>query len=256
MPYTKEERKLLSSSKGIEYLLSADEPDFDEVLKQLWYEKELKQLQTELIKLQAWVVKNNQRVLVLVEGRDFAGKGDAIRSFTEHLNPRSMRSVALRKPSERESRQWYFKRYIQEIPEGGHIVFFDRSWYNRAQVEPVMGFCTQEEYKRFMDEVNDFERMLTNDGIRLIKFYFSISKKEQARRIKMLKENPLRRWELSPVDLRAQELWDEYTKYKERMFKKTSKKHNPWTVIEADDKRDAQLASIRHILSVVPYEED
>ena len=251
--FSNEELKLLSSSRGIEYLLDSDKLDFADALKQLKYERELVELQTELIKLQAWINKHDERVLILVEGRDFAGKGDAIRAFTEHLNPRSMRTVAVRKPTEREARQWYFKRYIGEIPEGGEIVFFNRSWYNRAIVEPVNGFCTREEYERFMNEAPHFERMLVNDGIRLIKFYFSISKEEQARRIEMVKANPLRRWEFTPVDLRAQELWDDYTQYKDQMFKRTGARETPWTIVEADDKREAQLLAIRHILEVAPY---
>lgn len=253
--FTEEELKLLSSSSGMEYLLKSEKVDFGDALKQLRYEQELMELQAELIKLQAWVGKYNERLLILVEGRDFAGKGDAIRAFTEHLNPRSMRTVALRKPNEKERTQWYFKRYIGEIPEGGEIVFFDRSWYNRAIVEPVNGFCTIEEYERFMEEVPHFERMLVNDGIRMIKFYFSISKEEQARRIKMVKKDPLRRWELTPVDLRAQELWNDYAEFKDRMFKKTGTRETPWTIVEADDKREAQLLAIKHILEIAPYRE-
>jgi len=251
--FKEEELKLLSTSKGIEYLLDTDKPDFKDVLKQLRFERELETLQIEMIKLQTWVAKQGERLLIITEGRDFAGKGPAIRAFVDHLNPRSLRTVALRKPTKLEENQWYFKRYIAEIPEVGEMVFFDRSWYNRAIVEPVNGFCTHSEYKRFMDEVNYFERMLVNDGIRLIKFYFSITKKEQARRIARVKANPLRRWELSPVDLRSQELWDDYTEYKNKMFKKTNKKKNPWTIIDSDDRRDGQLEAIKHVLDIVPY---
>ena len=184
---SKKELRLLSSSRGIEYLLMAKNPDFKGVAGQLLYERKLVKLQAELIKAQNWVVENEERVIVIVEGREFAGKGDAIRAFTDHLNPRSMRVVALQKPTAREKGQWYFKRYIQQLPERGEIAFFDRSWYNRAIVEPVNGFCTQDEYERFMNEVNHFEEMLIGDGIRLMKFYLSISKEEQKKRIQAVR---------------------------------------------------------------------
>ncbi|MCB0588160.1 MAG: polyphosphate kinase 2 [Phaeodactylibacter sp.] len=250
---SKKELRLLSSSRGIEYLLMAKNPDFKGVASQLLYERKLVKLQAELIKAQNWVVENEERVVIIVEGREFAGKGDAIRAFTDHLNPRSMRVVALQKPTSRERGQWYFKRYIQQLPERGEIAFFDRSWYNRAIVEPVNGFCTQDEYERFMNEVNHFEEMLIGDGIRLMKFYLSISKEEQKKRIQAVRKDPLRRWELTPVDLAAMNLWDEYTHYKKQMFKRTDGKANPWIRIKADDRRQAHLEGIRRILKQLPY---
>jgi len=213
---------LLNTNKGLEYLLQGEQPNFKETIKQLRYEKALVDLQIKMINVQNWVVENDKRVLVVVEGREFSGKGGAIHVFTEHLNPRSIRTVALKTPGPIEMGQWYFKRYIEQLPERGEMVFFDRSWYNRALVEPVNGFCSQKEYTRFMNEVNHFEHMLSEDGIVIIKIYFSISKKEQERRIELVQQNPLRRWELSPVDLRAIELWDDYTKYEKKMFKVTN----------------------------------
>jgi polyphosphate kinase 2 len=251
--FTEDELKLLNSYKAVEYLLRADQLDFEDTVKQLKYEKELNPLQVKLIKVQNWVVENNEQVLILVEGREFAGKRTLIRAFTEHLNPRSMRMVALSKPTPTERTQWYFKRYIEQIPERGEIVFFDRSWYNRAMVEPVNGFCTKEEYERFMREVNHFERMLSEDGIKIIKIYLSITKEEQKRRIEDVRQNPLRRWELTPVDLRAVELWDHYTKYKEEMFRVTDTERIPWHIIREDDKRDAALQAFKRVLEILPY---
>ena len=251
--FSDKELKLLSSSRAIEYLLMAAKPNFRDVAEQMAYEQKLVKLQAELIKAQNWVVEQEERVVVIVEGREFAGKGDAVRAFTDHLNPRSMRLVALQKPPDKERGQWYFKRYIQQLPERGEIAFFDRSWYNRAIVEPVNGFCTPEEYERFMNEVNHFENMLIGDGIRLIKFYLSISKEEQKRRIEAVRKDALRRWELTPVDLAALNYWDEYTYYKKEMFKKTSGKDNPWIKIKANDKRQAHLEGIRRILKELPY---
>jgi len=252
--YTESELQLLSNSKAIEYLLREEKPDFEETLKQLRFEKELVKYQVKLINIQNWVLENQKRVLILVEGREFSGKGGAIHVFTEHLNPRSIRTVALQKPNERESGQWYFKRYVSQLPERGEMVFFDRSWYNRALVEPVNGFCTAKEYKRFMKEVNHFERMLSEDGILLFKIYFSISQKEQKKRIENVRKNPLRRWELSPVDLRAIDLWDDYSRYEKKLFKKTNTSKNPWYVFEADDKREARLKAIETILKQFPPE--
>lgn len=250
--FTEEELDLLNSYKALEYLLRSEELDFEDTLRQLKYEKQLNALQVELIKVQNWVVENNRQVLILVEGREFAGKKSLIRAFTEHLNPRSMRTVALSKPTPSQRGQWYFKRYIERLPERGEMVFFDRSWYNRAMVEPVNGFCTHEEYKRFMKEVNHFERMLSEDGIILIKIYLSITKKEQQRRIENVRRNPLRRWELTPVDLRAVELWDIYTKYKEEMFRVTDTVQNPWHIIRKNDKRLACLEAFEEVLKILP----
>lgn len=250
--FTEEELKLLNSYEAMEYLLRADQLDFEDAVQQIQYKRALKPLQVELIKVQNWVVENNRQVLILVEGREFAGKKSLIRAFTEHLNPRSMRTVALRKPTVAQKGQWYFKRYIEQLPERGEMVFFDRSWYNRAMVEPVNGFCTHEEYERFMREVNHFERMLSEDGIIIIKIYLSITKKEQQRRIELVRRNPLRRWELTPVDLRAVELWDVYTKYKKEMFRVTNTRKNRWHIIKKDDTRMAALQAFREVLKVLP----
>ena len=212
------ELRLLNSNLALKMLVQQELVEPKKVLRNVISEKEIEKLQVELIKLQQWVINNNKRVCILFEGRDAAGKGGAIRRVTHHLNPRNYRVVALPKPSEEERLQWYFQRYVNELPKAGEIVFFDRSWYNRAVVEPVNGFCTKEEYERFMNDVLHFEDMITNDGILLIKFYFSISKREQSRRFADIKADPLKRWKMSPVDDRAQELWDEYTTYKEAMF--------------------------------------
>ncbi len=217
------------------------------------YQKELEQLQVELIKLQQWVMNNKKRVAILFEGRDAAGKGGAIRRFIEHLNPRSMRVVALPKPTEVEQGQWYFQRYINQLPNPGEIVFFDRSWYNRAVVEPVNGFCTQKQYEHFLVQVPDFEHMLYEDGIILFKFWFSISKSEQLRRFNKRKNNPLKQWKISPVDLKAQDLWDKYTHYKEEMFYKTHSSYSPWIIVQANVKKEARLASIRYVLDHISY---
>ena len=199
------------------------------------------------------MIENNQRVCILFEGRDAAGKGGAIRRLTHHLNPRNYRVVALPKPTEQERGQWYFQRYINALPNPGEMVMFDRSWYNRAVVEPVNGFCTQEEYERFMSEVNHFETMITNDNIILIKLYFSISKKEQQRRFDEIRRNPLKRWKMSPVDDRAQELWEVYTEYRKRMFEHTDTEANPWVVFKADRKTQARIKAIQHVLATIPY---
>ena len=251
--FSKNELKILSSQSGLAELFSKEKLDFGEALRFLTYLKTLRELQVELIKLQNWIVENQQRLVILFEGEEFAGKGGAIRAFMEHMNPRSQRLVALPKPAENEKGQWYFQRYVIQLPQCGEIVFFDRSWYNRALVEPVNGFCTEEEYNRFMSEVNHFERMLFNDGIKIIKFYFSISKDEQKRRIDEVKKNPLRRWELTPVDLNAQKLWDKYKSFETRLFEKTNSEQIPWVIIEADNRYEAQLNAIRHLIKVIPY---
>ena len=217
------------------------------------YEQELKMLQIELIKLQQWVQENNKRVAILFEGRDAAGKGGVIKRFKEHLNPRSSRVVALSKPTDVERGQWYFRRYVKELPNPGEIVFFDRSWYNRAVVEPVMGFCNDKEYDKFMFQVPEFEHLLYEDGVTLIKFWFSISKDEQQRRFHKRIQNPLKRWKYSPVDMKGQELWDRYTYYKELMFSKTHTSYSPWTIVRANDKKRARLEAIRYVLSRFEY---
>jgi polyphosphate kinase 2 len=255
--FSEEEIKLLNSNKAVKLMLKQKGTiNPVKVLRYVEYEKNLELLQVELIKLQNWVINNKQRVCILFEGRDAAGKGGAIRRLTHHMNPRFYRVVALPKPTEQERGQWYFQRYINKLPNPGEIVFFDRSWYNRAVVEPVNGFCTAEEYERFMNEVNYFESMITNDGMILIKFYFSITKNEQQRRFDEIKRNPLKRWKMSPVDERAQELWDEYTDYKQRMFKHTHSDANPWVILMADKKTKARVEAIEYVLKTVPYNQD
>jgi len=217
------------------------------------YKDELRALQTELVKMQKWVHKKNQRIVILFEGRDTAGKGGAIRRFTRYLNPRAMRIVALPKPTEYEKGQWYFQRYIAELPSAGELVFFDRSWYNRAVVEPVMEFCTQKEYERFLRQVPEFEYMLHEEGIILIKLWFSIKIEEQKYRLKERAENPLKQWKLSTTDMEAQRKWQEFTRYKEIMFEKTHRDYSPWIIIKGNDKQKARLESIRYVLSKIDY---
>jgi polyphosphate kinase 2 len=209
-----------------------------------------------LVKLQQWVLKENKRVAIVFEGRDAAGKGGSIRRFMEHLNPRSSRLVALNKPTNVEKGQWYFQRYIKELPNPGEIVFFDRSWYNRAVVEPVNGFCTAEEYEIFMNQVNDFEKMILESGIHLVKIYMSISKKEQAKRFADIKSNPLKQWKMTKLDEKAQILWEQYTEYKNAMFQKTNTNISPWKVIRANRKTEARVNVINHVLNSIPYDKD
>lgn len=245
--------QLLNSKTGIRQLLRTPKVDLQKALKYAKYDHELKQLQAEMIKLQTWVMNNNKKVVVICEGRDAAGKGGAIRRATAHINPRAFRVEALDKPSAEEAGQWYFQRYVRRLPIPGEIVFFDRSWYNRAVVEPVNGFCTPEQYNIFMENVNEFEKMLVQGDTYLIKMYFSISKEEQARRFIDIKKDPLKRWKISPVDERAQELWDEYTKYRRVMIETTNTEMCPWFVINANVKIHARLKALEHILASVPY---
>ena len=217
------------------------------------YEKQKFQLQVELLKLQAWVKETGQKVVILFEGRDAAGKGGTIKRFMEHLNPRGARVVALEKPSEVERGQWYFQRYVQELPTAGEIVLFDRSWYNRAGVEQVMGFCSPDEYNEFMRQAPEFERNLARSGIHLIKFWFSVSREEQRRRFKERKVHPLKHWKLSPIDLASLDKWDSYTKAKEAMFFHTDTADTPWTVIKSDCKKRARLNAMRYVLHKLPY---
>ncbi len=252
--FSKTELKFLNSNKALKIMLSYDGViNPNKVLRYVKYEYELEKLQVELIKLQKWVIENKKRVCILFEGRDAAGKGGAIRRITHHMNPRFYRVVALPRPTEMEKGQWYFQRYINKLPNPGEMVCFDRSWYNRAVVEPVNGFCTHEEYERFMDEVNAFESMLTRDGMILIKFYFSITKEEQEERFLDIKQNPLKRWKMSPVDEKAQELWDVYTSYKKKMFTETDTEKAPWIIIQANRKTKARLEAVNHLLDKVPY---
>jgi polyphosphate kinase 2 len=217
------------------------------------YEQQKFVLQTELLKLQAWVKDSRQRVIILFEGRDAAGKGGAIKRFMEHLNPRGARVVALEKPSDVERGQWYFQRYVQHLPTTGEIVMFDRSWYNRAGVERVMGFCSDDEYVEFLRQAPEFERNLARSGTHLIKFWFSVSREEQRRRFKERKVHPLKQWKLSPVDLASLDKWDDYTRAKEAMFYHTDTADSPWTVIKSDDKKRARLNAMRYILRSLPY---
>ncbi|HMV05999.1 MAG TPA: polyphosphate kinase 2 [Accumulibacter sp.] len=217
------------------------------------YEKQKYRLQVELLKLQNWIKETGQRVVIIFEGRDAAGKGGAIKRFTEHLNPRGGRVVALEKPSELERGQWYFQRYVKHLPTAGEIVFCDRSWYNRAGVERVMGFCTDEEYNEFMRQTPEVERTLVRSGIHLIKFWFSVSRKEQRRRFKEREVHPLKQWKLSPIDLASLDKWDDYTKAKESMFFHTDTAETPWTVIKSDCKKRARLNAMRYVLHKLNY---
>ncbi|ALU76087.1 polyphosphate kinase [Tenacibaculum dicentrarchi] len=252
---TIEDFESISSTDELVALIEQKEIPIQKVLEKITYEEELKKLQIELVKLQQWIAKNNKRVAVIFEGRDAAGKGGNIRRFMEHLNPRSMRLVALNKPTDVEKGQWYFQRYIKELPNPGEIVFFDRSWYNRAVVEPVMDFCSKNQYKKFLAQVPEFEHMLHEDGVTIIKFWLSISKDEQMRRFDARNDNPLKRWKFSPVDKKGQELWSRYTYYKEEMFSKTHTTYSPWIVVKTNDKKKARIECIRHVLSQFDYQE-
>ncbi len=219
------------------------------------YERELVKLQVELAKLQRWIRVTGQKVVVVFEGRDAAGKGGTIKRITECLNPRICRVVALNKPTERERTQWYFQRYVPHLPAAGEMVLFDRSWYNRAGVEWVMGFCTEEEYVEFLRSCPEFERMLVRSGIILIKYWFSVSSEEQERRFQARLKDPTKRWKLSPIDLESRLRWVEYSQAKDRMFAYTDIKQAPWYVVNADNKKRARLNCIHHLLSLIPYEE-
>ena len=224
-------------------------------LKNSTYERQLAELHIELVKLQEWVKLRGLKVVVLFEGRDAAGKGGVIKRITECLNPRTCRVVALGTPTERERTQWYFQRYVSQLPAAGEIVLFDRSWYNRAGVEHVMGFCTDEEYREFLRSCPEFERMLVRAGITLIKYWFSINDDEQERRFRSRIADPTKRWKLSPMDLQSRERWVEYSRAKDDMFAYTDIKQAPWYVVDADDKKRARINCISHLLSMIPYEE-
>ncbi|MBK6652285.1 MAG: polyphosphate kinase 2 [Betaproteobacteria bacterium] len=226
---------------------------YKNLLRRASYEKDKFNLQVELLKLQNWVKENHQRVVILFEGRDAAGKGGTIKRFMEHLNPRGARVVALEKPTELERGQWYFQRYVQHLPTAGEIVLMDRSWYNRAGVERVMGFCSDEEYAEFMRQAPEFERHLVRSGIHLIKFWFSVSRKEQRRRFKERKGHPLKQWKLSPIDMASLDKWEDYTRAKESMFFETDTAEAPWTVIKSDCKKRARLNAMRYVLNKMPY---
>ena len=219
------------------------------------YARELARLQQELVIMHEWIRREKKKVVVIFEGRDAAGKGGTIKRITARLNPRIARVVALGTPTDREKTQWWFQRYVAQLPAGGEIVLFDRSWYNRAIVEPVMGFCTQEQYEEFMRTCPEFERMLIRSGITLIKYWFSVSDEEQERRFQARNTDPTRRWKLSEMDLESRKRWVEFSKAKDRMFAVTDTKHAPWYVVNADIKRHARLNCIAHLLSMIPYED-
>jgi polyphosphate kinase len=250
MPNKKESKKAVSKTKS-----GKDENSKRNPLKKSFYEKELTRLQVELVKLQEWVKHNGLKVVVIFEGRDAAGKGGTIKRITQSLNPRIVRVVALGVPTEREKTQWYFQRYTPHLPASGEMVLFDRSWYNRAGVDKVMGFCTQEEYMEFMRSCPEFERMLVRAGIILVKYWFSVSDDEQEQRFQARIETPTKRWKLSPMDLQSRARWVEYSKAKDTMFAHTDIKQAPWYVVNADDKRRARLNCISHLLSIIPYDD-
>ena len=238
-------REIISDSYPYRVKLARDE-----------YERQKAELQVELLKMQRWVQDTGERVVLLFEGRDAAGKGGTIKRFMEHLNPRGASVVALPAPSERERGQWYFQRYVQRLPSKGEIVFFDRSWYNRAVVEPVLGFCSPAENLRFLRDVTTFEELLVNDGFHLFKFWFSVSREEQMRRFLSRAQDRLKQWKISDVDIKSLSLWDEYTEAKKTMFAATDTKVAPWVVVKSDDKKRARLNCMRYVLRNLPYEQD
>lgn len=241
---TKVKQKSNSKSKKVQIWVKKDKLD---------YEKELVRLQVELLKFQNHVKEKGLKVLMIFEGRDAAGKGGTIKRITEHLNPRGARIVALEKPSDQERTQWYFQRYTKHLPSAGEMVFFDRSWYNRSMVEPVMGFCTEREHHKFLKDAPEFEKMILDEDIKIFKFYFSVSKKEQARRFKARETDPLKQYKLSPVDKESQKLWNEYSLAKFMMLSATHTDVAPWTIVKSDDKRRARINCIKHILNFVDY---
>lgn len=251
---TEQELAEITTPEGLVHLLTTKNIDVEKALIKLRYEQELEKLQIELVKLQRAVQQDGRRIAILFEGRDCAGKSGTIRRFIEHLNPRSARVAALPKPSEVEKGQWYFQRYVRHLPNPGEIVFFDRSWYNRAVVEPVMNFCTVEQHSIFMQQVPEFEHMLYEDNIEILKFWFSIAKDVQRERFESRRLNRLKQWKISMVDERAQEHWDLYTKYKEIMFSKTHTSYSPWIIVKANDKKKARLESMRYTLSAVDFD--
>ncbi|KAB1657285.1 polyphosphate kinase 2 [Pseudoclavibacter chungangensis] len=226
---------------------------YDKKLSRRAYEKQKRLLQIELLKLQTHVKETGQKVVIIFEGRDAAGKGGAIKRFMEHLNPRGARTVALEKPTEKEQTQWYFQRYVEHLPAAGEIVLFDRSWYNRAGVERVMGYCTPTEYLEFTRSAPEFERMLVHSGITIVKFWFSVGREEQFRRFAARRDDPVRQWKLSPTDLASLDKWDEYTEAKEAMFFYTDIAESPWTVVRSNDKKRARLEAMRHVLAQFDY---
>jgi polyphosphate kinase 2 len=238
---------------AIRRLFESGEYPYRTTMRTTPYEAHMLELQRELLKAQHWVEQTGQRIVILFEGRDAAGKGGTIKRFTEHMNPRTARIVALQKPTERERSEWYFQRYIAHLPAAGEIVMFDRSWYNRAGVERVMGFCTPNEYLEFMRQCPDLERMLARSGITLMKFWFSVSREEQRRRFAARETDPLKQWKLSPIDRASLDKWDNYTEAKEAMFFYTDTADAPWTIVKSDDKKRARLNAMQHLLAQIPY---
>ncbi|MFF3319979.1 polyphosphate kinase 2 [Streptomyces sp. NPDC003035] len=247
------EQPVLLSAAGEPIRTWQENYPYDRKVRRGEYERAKRILQIEMLKLQRWAKETGARLIVVCEGRDAAGKGGTIQRFTERLNPRGARIVALDKPTEREAGQWYFQRYVAHLPAPGEIVFFDRSWYNRAGVERVMGFCTDEEYALFLHQCPLFERMLVEDGVHLLKFWFSVSRSEQRTRFAIRQVDPVRQWKLSPTDLASLDLWDDYTAAKVAMFRATDTAHAPWTVVKSNDKRRARLEAMRSLLSRFDY---
>ncbi|MFZ4181587.1 polyphosphate kinase 2 [Streptomyces sp. R02] len=247
------ERPVLLDADGTPIGTWRENHPYDRKIRRSEYDRTKRVLQIELLKMQRWVKDTGQRMVVVCEGRDAAGKGGTIQRFMERLNPRGARVVALEKPTEREAGQWYFQRYVAHLPARGEIVFFDRSWYNRAGVERVMGFCSDEEYRLFLEQTPLFERLLTDDGIMLVKFWFSVSRAEQRTRFAIRQVDPLRRWKLSPMDLESLDRWDDYTKAKVEMFRATDTPHAPWTVVKNNDKRRGRLEAMRSLLDRCDY---
>lgn len=244
---------MLNSRYGLYHLLKHKALDIEQAIEDITFTLAMRKQQEKLIHLQNWVIEHDKKVIILFEGRDVAGKGGAIKKITEHINPRHFRVAALSIPTEDEQKQWFFQRYIRQLPKPGEIVFFDRSWYNRAVVEPVNGFCTKKEYKRFLSQVNDFEKMVVQSDTYLLKLFFSIKKKEQARRFAAIEADPLRQWQLTPVDRQAQTLWDVYTHYEKKMFAHTNTAIAPWRVIDANKRDRARLEAIKYIVDSIPY---
>ncbi len=256
-------KKKTSKQSTVLYDLNAKNPSipwnadgtypYSKKMQVLEYERHKHELQIELLKMQGWVKETNQRIVILFEGRDAAGKGGTIKRFMEHLNPRGAHVIALEKPNARERNQWYFQRYIEHLPSKGEIILFDRSWYNRAGVEKVMGFCNDEEYLEFLRQAPDLERMLANSGIKLFKYWFSVGRAEQFRRFKSRQNDPLKQWKLSPVDMASLAKWDDYSAAKDAMMFHTDTKDAPWTVIRSDDKKRGRINCMRHFLSQLDY---
>ncbi len=243
----------LDKTDPVRSVFESGEYPYSKKISRQAYEKKKADLQVELLKVQEWVRNSGERIAMVFEGRDAAGKGGTIKRFMEHLNPRGARVVALDKPTDRERTQWFYQRYVQHLPAGGEIVMFDRSWYNRAGVERVMGFCSPQEYLEFMRQTPEFERMLTRSGIRLYKYWFSVTRDEQLRRFKSREKEPLKQWKLSPIDRQSLDKWDDYTEAKEAMFFYTDTADAPWTIIKSDDKKRARLNCMLHFLSSLPY---